>query len=239
MSQYGEAGFNSAGGSVGNCSFSGTFTATPFGPGTVASAAGSGSFQCTIDGGTATGTWSISRAPVTLRAASAARPTASVPTPLSSNVFATLVDAACAMWLDAVRRPRESLRAPACAKISISDLPDDILGLATATEVLVDDDAAGFGWFVDPTPHDDDEFQFDADCGELVGRPAAAAVDRIDLLSVLLHELEHTRGVRHEDPVESPHALMLETLPAGVRRMLADTDDWMPDIAVQCEPIRV
>ena len=37
-----------------------------------------------------------------------------------------------------------------------------MLGRALTNVIQIDTDAAGFGWFVDATPHDDLEFMYDA-----------------------------------------------------------------------------
>ena len=57
-----------------------------------------------------------------------------------------------------------------------TDLPGALLGEARGASIALDRTAAGWGWFVDPTPNDDDEF------GKTIG---AEAVERIDLLTVL------------------------------------------------------
>ncbi len=43
---------------------------------------------------------------------------------------------------------------PADAQVRVANL-DDELGLAGSQLVLIDDDAAGAGWFIDATPFDD------------------------------------------------------------------------------------
>jgi probable HAF family extracellular repeat protein len=70
--------------------------------------------------------------------------------------------------------------------------------------------AAGWGWFVDPTPADDSEFTTPGDQGEQ---------NRIGLLSVLGHELGHLLGYPHADS-----GLMGDTLAAGVRLTPAEVD---------------
>jgi hypothetical protein len=70
--------------------------------------------------------------------------------------------------------------------------------------------AAGYGWFVDATPGQDEEFG--ADGAALAGGPAAG---RMDLLSVVLHELGHLAGRADDDGTD----LMAGTLALGTRRL--------------------
>lgn len=81
--------------------------------------------------------------------------------------------------------------------------------------ILVDDDAAGWGWFVDPTPGDDREFAFRAG-GTQMRAVTWSAINHIDLLTVLMHEVGHSLGYEHTDDEAS---LMSETLSTSVRRL--------------------
>jgi hypothetical protein len=63
--------------------------------------------------------------------------------------------------------------------------------------------AAGWGWFVDPTPRHDSEFTTPGNQGEQ---------NRMDLLTVLEHEVRHLLGKEHE-----AGGVMAETLSAGER----------------------
>jgi hypothetical protein len=83
------------------------------------------------------------------------------------------------------------------------------LGLASPGVILIDRDAVGYGWFVDPTPGDDSEFAPGA-----VNSPARG---RMDLLSVLDHEMGHELGFGDDDGND----VMGESLAAGVRRVPA------------------
>lgn len=94
--------------------------------------------------------------------------------------------------------------------VDVDDLHGDLLGLAASDRIVIDQDGAGFGWFVDATPLDDDEFQ---DGG------ASETASTMDLLSVLLHEQGHLLGLGHDSS-----ELMLEQLAAGTRRTPSSDD---------------
>jgi hypothetical protein len=87
--------------------------------------------------------------------------------------------------------------------IRITDLGGATLGLASGHTIWLDDNAAGWGWFVDPTPQGDSEFTTPGNQGEQ---------NRIDLLTVLEHEIGHLLGHDH-----TGDGLMADTLAGGVR----------------------
>lgn len=95
----------------------------------------------------------------------------------------------------------------------IGDLPGSYLGYATEGLIVIDLDAAGHGWFVDVTPFDNEEFN-DATTNSL-------AAARIDLLTVVAHELGHLRGRDHSDQDVD---VMATSLSPGVRHMPEDHD---------------
>ena len=47
------------------------------------------------------------------------------------------------------------------ATITIADLADGYLALTLGTTITLDTDAAGYGWFIDPTPLTNEEFVTD------------------------------------------------------------------------------
>jgi subtilisin-like proprotein convertase family protein/sugar lactone lactonase YvrE len=87
--------------------------------------------------------------------------------------------------------------------VQIANLPGATVGMAAGHTIWLDDDAAGWGWFVDRTPWSDSEFTTPGNQGEQ---------GRMDLLTVLMHEMGHVLGLDHE-----ADGVMQETLAAGTR----------------------
>jgi hypothetical protein len=84
--------------------------------------------------------------------------------------------------------------------------------------VLIDADAAGYGWFVDETPSDDVEFAIRGGNGELVADSSRDAFGQMDLLTVVMHELGHSLGFEDLASEASESDVMLSVLSNGIRR---------------------
>src|SRR5690606_12570566 len=96
---------------------------------------------------------------------------------------------------------------------TITDLPEGVLAEARDGHILVSPTAAGHGWFVDPTPGEDAEFGIALDGERLAATSGSEAFGRIDLLTVLAHEIGHVLGFGHDAEL----AVMHETLHTGTR----------------------
>jgi hypothetical protein len=101
--------------------------------------------------------------------------------------------------------------------MAVTDLGGSALGYYDGQNILIDDDAAGHGWFVDFSPADSVEFAVQASRSTLVADVDSEAYGRMDLLTVLMHELGHAMGFGDN---ESGYAVMSEDLEPGVRLTL-------------------
>ena len=99
--------------------------------------------------------------------------------------------------------------------VLVNDLPGSALAWTIGDgSVLIDMNAAGWGWFVDPTPSDSREFR--AVDGTLRARPNSDAAGHMDLFTVVAHELGHVLGLTHGDDDTD---VMAATLRAGERHL--------------------
>ena len=138
---------------------------------------------------------------------------------LSDSQLAPIIAAAERRWA-AVGGARV-LAAMAGVSVQVVDLPDGMLGEVVGKTILIDRDAAGYGWFVDPTPGLDEEFTVSASNPQLRAIDPRA-VDRIDLLTVVEHELGHLIGLKDLDT--SVNDLMNGLLGTGTRRNASHVD---------------
>src|SRR5262249_48463794 len=95
--------------------------------------------------------------------------------------------------------------------VRIADLGGLTLGQAADGILWLDDNAAGWGWFVDATPWEDSEFTTPGDQGEL---------GRMDRLTAVEHEVAHLPGEDHE-----ADGVMQEPWDGGIGRTLGPTTE--------------
>jgi hypothetical protein len=108
-------------------------------------------------------------------------------------------------------------------RFAVGDLPGTYLGVSGAGTVVIDANAGGRGWFVDSTPGLDEEFVRDSN--GTYRAVASQAKGKIDLLSVIAHELAHQLGFHDLNAATAPNSLLAESLPASVRRATKENVD--------------
>lgn len=159
-----------------------------------------------------------------LHAAGSAPSNSASASALSEDELQWVVEAAIPQLVTSAGLGKDD-RTLASVTFQIADLPGTLLGQTLGTTILIDRNAAGFGWFVDRTPWADEEF-WRSSTGELLALPDGPADGRMDLLTVVMHELGHVLGFDHSDS-----GLMQPTLAPGVRYRWHDLlgDDLLND----------
>jgi Ca2+-binding RTX toxin-like protein len=99
--------------------------------------------------------------------------------------------------------------------VQVGELPAGMLGATVGDVIYIDNDAAGWGWFVDPTASGDSEFRASSTAGVLTAIPGSAASGHMDLLSTVLHELGNAMGF----PEDTGQDVTGKVLEPGTRRL--------------------
>ena len=89
------------------------------------------------------------------------------------------------------------------AQVQIGTLDDNLVGLTSGNQITLDATADGWGWNTDTS---------------------SVAAGKMDLLTVVEHELGHELGLSDVDPATHPNDLMAATLAPGVRRQPTTQD---------------
>ncbi|MBL9151784.1 MAG: autotransporter-associated beta strand repeat-containing protein, partial [Verrucomicrobiales bacterium] len=137
----------------------------------------------------------------------------SLHSPLTQTELSAIAAEATARWTS-TGLSADQLAALGQINYQISNLPGNTLGQAQGLSIVVDLDAANRGWFIDATPHLDEEFAW------IDGRLMASIAEadgRIDLLTALMHEQGHILGLL--DQVSGTTNVMSGVLNGGERRL--------------------
>ncbi|MEB3829160.1 proprotein convertase P-domain-containing protein [Phormidium sp. CCY1219] len=137
-------------------------------------------------------------------------------TPLHSGELDRIADAAIARWgnTEFGQQHHQELQN---ITFEIEDLSGAIVGQARGSQIFIDPTAAGYGWFADATPLDDTEFTAAGE--ELYADRNSMAFDRMDLLTVVTHEIGHVLGLADIEGSDRAGELMHGSLVAGERRL--------------------
>jgi hypothetical protein len=157
-----------------------------------------------------TGDWPAPSSLTASAIASAPQTGSAVPTPEEPR---PILERAIALWVPQAMAHGGPTILDAVT-VRLADLPGAWVGQAVGSVIYLDTDAAGHGWFVDSTPDHNEEFTLFDNAWLAVAESAAS--ERIDLLTVLAHELGHALGIDHSD---DPDDVMAQRLEPGVRRL--------------------
>jgi hypothetical protein len=138
---------------------------------------------------------------------------------LTSGMLAAILAEAVHRWSDAGLTADQTTLLHN-ATLTIGDLSTGMLASTSGSHVSIDLDAAGWGWFVDPTPADNVEFGSAHSATELAATGGEAS-GHVDLLTTVMHELGHVLGLAHS---AVPGDLMDDTVELGIRRLPDATD---------------
>jgi hypothetical protein len=100
---------------------------------------------------------------------------------LTAEELQPIVTQAIVRWEEAGAAPSQVSHLEQI-NIRIGSLPPGILAMTGPGIIWISPDAAGYGWFIDPIPGNDAAF---------LAMPGSPAQERMDLLTVMAHELGH------------------------------------------------
>jgi hypothetical protein len=141
----------------------------------------------------------------------AAAPQHPVQQTLTTQQLQPVVQSAIASW-QAAGASAAQVAALNQVQAHIAPLPTSHLGEEAAGEIWISPNAGGWGWYTDASAASNQAFPASA---------ASPAAGKMDLLSVVGHELGHVLGL---EDVHDSHDVMGETLASGVRRLPAAGD---------------
>ena len=135
--------------------------------------------------------------------------------PLSGPELAQLLPAAIQLW-EQRGLDEQSLQRLRETRVEVAGLPGPLLGATSQDVIRIDSTAAGFGWFIDATPDRNEEFTLH---NSVYRAPVGSDAGRMDLLTVLTHEMGHLLGFRDLDSDLHADDIMSDTLSPGMRRL--------------------
>ena len=132
----------------------------------------------------------------------------------------SLLPEAIAGWEAADLAPAD-LRLMESVRVEVGNLGTSILGLEAADVITINQTAAGYDWYVDAGNGSRSAFGLVGPGGEAIAGSGSPAAGRVDLLTVLEHELGHVIGLADNSQAGD---VMDIVLGLGVRRAPTGSD---------------
>lgn len=132
--------------------------------------------------------------------------------PLTQEDIAVVFATARQYWID-VGMPAAL---PIDFSVGIGNLPVGVAAETAGHRITLSIDGAGWGWYADSTPSLQDEFLSTAHATDFVAAAGGAAEGKLDLLTVLIHELGHVAGLGHAN---NDSEAMSQVVSPGIRRL--------------------
>jgi hypothetical protein len=107
---------------------------------------------------------------------------------LTLEVLGRLKNAAIERWSNLGLSPEEITKLRETT-LAVDDLASNTLAETRGYSIVFDRDAAGMDWYVDLTPLDDSEFAQSLSQSVLTATANSAAVGKVDLFTIIEHEL--------------------------------------------------
>jgi|GEM_PF-3000612 len=144
-------------------------------------------------------------------------------THLTQAQLDSVVSAAISNWA-AVGLSAAQLAVLQHVTYGVADIFPGWLGASTSGHVAISINAAGYGWFIDPTPRDNAEFAHAASATHLTADPTEAPAGHMDLLTTVMHEMGEQLGLADLYDDASHDNLLYVNLTTGERRLPGASD---------------
>src|SRR5207245_5345527 len=104
--------------------------------------------------------------------------------PLTAQQLTPIIQQAIAAW-SAAGISAEQINFLRSVPVYVTNLPGSFVGMSSPDGIWIDQDAAGYGWFVDSTPADNRRFDKPVAGNKFAATPGSPAYGKMDLLTIV------------------------------------------------------